>query len=347
MIPELKIFKNEEALSSEYLPEILPHRENQIKELANNLLPAAKGRKPQNTFLFGPPGIGKTAVTKFVFREFEEYSGIKTFYINCWDYRTAVAILSKVVIDLGTFVQRRSVSKDEVIEKLKEACSKSRKGLVICLDEVDQMEKEALYDLLRINQYIENPIGIVFISNSPYVFTETEPRIRSSLSIEEIEFKPYSPDEMKSILNERVKFAFAAVEEGVVLLAANCAVKKGGDVRIGLDCLQKSGRIAEQENSDKVKVEHIKKIISDIKPAKPEILKEKINETEKLILGIVREKKSWLSGELYESYSRRIENPVSERYFRNFVNHLAEINLVKVRERKWGIKGRMRIISRA
>jgi cell division control protein 6 len=346
MIPELKIFKNEEALSSEYLPELLPHRENQVKELANNLLPAAKGRKPQSTFLFGPPGIGKTAVTKYVFREFEEYSGIKTFYINCWDYRTAVAILSKIVIDLGTFIQRRSVSKDEAIEKLKEACSKNRKSLIICLDEVDQMEKEALYDLLRINQYIENPVGIVFISNNPHVFTETEPRIRSSLSIEEIEFKPYSLEEMKSILKDRAKLAFAAVEDGVVLLAANCALKKGGDVRVGLDCLQKSGRIAEQESSDKVGIEHIKKIILEVKPAKPEILKEKINEMEKLILGIVKEKKYWLSGELYESYRKRAENPVSDRHFRDFVNHLAEINLVKVKERKRGIKGRMRVISR-
>jgi cell division control protein 6 len=347
MISELKIFKSEEALSTEYLPDLLPNRENQIKELANNLLPAAKGRKPQSTFLSGPPGIGKTAVTKYVLREFEEYSGIKTFYINCWDYRTAVAILSKIAIDLGTFVQRRSVSKDEVIEKLKEACGKSRKSLIICLDEVDQMEKEALYDLLRINQYIENPVGIVFISNNPHVFTDTEPRIRSSLSIEEIEFKPYSLEEMKGILKERAKLAFAAVEEGVVLLAANCAVSKGGDVRIGLDCLRKSGRIAEQENSDKVKIEHIKKIISEVKPAKPEILKEKINETEKIILGIVSEGKSWLSGEFYENYKKRVGDPVSERYFREFVNHLAEINLIKVRERKRGVKGRMRVISRA
>ena len=347
MNEESKIFKNEEILSPEYLPEMLPYRDNQIKRLADNLKPAAAGRKPQSTFLFGPPGIGKTAVTKFVFREFEEYSGIKTFYINCWDYRTAVSILSKVAIDLGTFVQRRSMSKDEIIEKLREACSKSRKGLIICLDEVDQMEKEALYDLLRINQYVENPVGIVFISNNPHVFVEAEPRIRSSLSLEEIEFKAYSLEEMKKILQERAKLAFASAEEGVVMLAANCAVQKGGDVRVGLDCMQKAGRIAEQENSDRVKVEHIKRILSQVKPAKPEILKEKINDAEKNILENMRGKKCWLSGELYKSYCERAENPVSERLFRDSVNHLAEIKLVKIRERKRGIKGRTRVISRA
>jgi len=42
---ESKIFKNEEILFPEYLPEILPHRENQIKLLADNLLATLKGRR--------------------------------------------------------------------------------------------------------------------------------------------------------------------------------------------------------------------------------------------------------------------------------------------------------------
>jgi cell division control protein 6 len=346
---ESKIFKNEEALSSEYLPEMLPHRENQIKELANNLLPASKGRKPQNTFLFGSPGIGKTAVTKYVFRQFEEYSGIKTFYINCWDYKTAHAVLAKIAVDLEMLALRKGMSKDEVLEKIIEACRKTRKSLIICLDEVDQLvfsEEEALYDLLRINQYIENPVGLIFVSNNPYVFTNVDPRIRSSLDIENIEFKPYSLEEMKDILQERMKLAFALVEEGVLLLAANAAVSKGGDVRVGLECLLKAGRLAEQEHANKLKVEHIKKILPSVKPAKPEILKERATEDEKIILKIVNEKREIFSGELYEEYCRRIEIPVTERRFRDFVNHLAEVGLVAIRERKRGIKGKTRVISK-
>jgi cell division control protein 6 len=349
MLPESRIFKNEEALSSEYLPELLPHREQQIKQLANNLLPAAKGRKPQNTFLFGSPGIGKTATVKYVFREFEEYSGIKTFYINCWDYKTAHAILAKIAVDLGFLAMRKGMGKDEILEKIIEACKKTRKSLIVCLDEVDQLvftEEEALYDLLRINQYIENPVGLVFVSNNPYVFMNVDPRIRSSLDIESIEFKPYSLEEMKDILQERIKLAFTAVEEGVLLLAANAAVNKGGDVRVGLECLLKAGRLAEQENANKVKVEHIKKILPSIKPVKPEILKERVTEDEKIILEIVNEKREIFSGELYGEYCKRIETPVTERRFRDFVNHLAEIGLVKIRERKRGIKGKTRVISK-
>jgi len=346
---EREIFKNEEALLTGYLPELLPHREDKIKQLANNILPASKGRKPQNTFLFGLPGIGKTATTKFVFREFENYSGIKTFYINCWDYKSAHSILSKIVIEFGTFVQRRGISKDEILEKLVECCKKTNEGFIICLDEVDQLvfrEEEALYDLLRINQYIENPVGLVFISNNPYVFADVDQRIKSSLGIEEIEFKPYSLEEMKNILKERAKLAFFSVEDGVIMLCANHAVQHGGDVRVGLECLLKAGRAAERKNSRELKVEHVKEILSTVKPAKPEILKERINEDEKIILDILEEKRKLFSGELYKEYCKRVEIPVSERSFRNFVNHLAKINLVKIWKRKRGIKGKTRVISR-
>jgi len=344
------IFKNENVLLPEFLPGLLPHREIQIQQLANNLLPASKSRKPQNTFLFGPPGIGKTACIKFVFREFEDFSErVKTIYINCWDYKSAHSILSKIASELGMFAQRRGIGKDEILEKIMEFCKKIKKGLIVCLDEVDQLifkEQEALYDLLRINQYIENPFGLVFISNNPYVFADVEPRIKSSLSIEEIEFKPYSLEEMKDILEERVDLAFGSVEKGVALLSANHAVQKGGDVRVGLEILLKAGRLAESENSRKLKVEHVKKILPSVKPAKPEIIKEKIREDERIILEVLEEKKELLSGELYKEYCKRIESPVSERMFRDFVNHLGELNLIKVRRRKRGIKGRTRVISK-
>jgi len=344
------IFKNENVLLPEFLPGLLPHREIQIQQLANNLLPASKSRKPQNTFLFGPPGIGKTACIKFVFREFEDFSErVKTIYINCWDYKSAHSILSKIASELGMFAQRRGIGKDEILEKIMEFCKKIKKGLIVCLDEVDQLifkEQEALYDLLRINQYIENPFGLVFISNNPYVFADVEPRIKSSLSIEEIEFKPYSLEEMKDILEERVDLAFGSVEKGVALLSANHTVQKGGDVRVGLEILLKAGRLAESENSRKLKVEHVKKILPSVKPAKPEIIKEKIREDERIILEVLEEKKELLSGELYKEYCKRIESPVSERMFRDFVNHLGELNLIKVRRRKRGIKGRTRVISK-
>lgn len=334
------IFKSEEVLSPEYLPDILPHRENQIKQLADNLLPASKGRRPQNTFVFGAPGIGKTAVSKYAFREFEDYSGIKTIYMNCWDYNTSLSILTKIVSDFGMFVQRRGWAKDEVISRLTEALEKSKKSLLICLDEVDQLlykDQKVLYDLLRLNQYVKNPIGVIFISNNPHVFANLEPRIMSSLSLDEIEFRPYTLQEMKNILQERVDYGFYSVEEGVVALASAHAINKNGDVRVGLECLMKAGRLAEKENSDGVKVVHVKKVLKTVGEIKPEILKENVTDVEKIIVDIVNNKKNNLTfDELYKIYEETVESPITKRMFRDYVNHLDSVNLLKIGKRKFG-----------
>jgi cell division control protein 6 len=343
---ESKIFKKEEILSFEYLPEMLPHRENQIKQLADNLLPATKGKKPQNTFIHGGSGIGKTAVAKFVFREFENYSGIKTIYLNCWDFNTTISILSEVTIQLGMIVGRRGWAKDEILSKLIEILKKSRKSLIVCLDEVDQLvrkDQDILYDLSRINQYVNNPTGLIFISNDPFVFSTLEPRIRSSLLMEEIEFKPYSIGEMKEILQKRANDAFCSIESGVIALVANHTVNKGSDVRVGLECLLKAGRVAEQENAEKVKVEHVKKILKDSIKIKPEILKGNINETEKNILAILEENNELAFNELYKKYCEKVENPLTEKPFLSYVKHLDELKLIEFKKRK--VNGR-RIISK-
>jgi len=343
---ESKIFKNENILSFEYLPDILPHREMQIKQIADNLLPASKGRIPQNTFIYGPPGIGKTAVVNYVFREFENYSGINTIYLNCWSFNTSISILSEITVSLGMPVVRRGIGKDEILSRLREVLEKSKKGLIICLDEVDQLirkDQDVLYDLSRMNQYVKNPVGIVLISNNPFVFSDVEPRIKSSLAIEEIEFKPYSIEEMKNVLQERAKNAFFSIESGVVILAASHAINKGGDVRSGLECLLKAGRIAEQENDTKVKVNHIKKILKEVLKAKPQIIKENLTEIEKTILNIIEENDELSFGDLYKKYCEKIENPITEKPFLNYVRHLDELKLLTFRKRK--VNGK-RIISK-
>jgi archaeal cell division control protein 6 len=346
------VFKDEDALSTEYMPEMMPHRENDIQLVASNIAPAAKGKKPQNTFIFGPPGIGKTAAVKHVFKEFEDFSErVRCIYINCWDYKTPTALLTQLIIDLGVFVQRRGWSRDEIIGKLTEFLNKSGKALIVCLDEVDQLDPDALYDLLRINQYVKNPVGIIFISNNPHVFAKAEPRIQSSLDLHEVGFKPYTLSEMKDILSERAKLAFVSYDPTVVLLCANHAVNKGGDVRVGLQALLRSGRLAEKKNARKVTVEFAKDAVKGVEEIKPKLLVEKVNEHEKLILSALKaggEGKKWTSGRLYEKYVALAKkemgdgSDVSDRSFRDFVNHLGEIGLVEISDKK---VGKSRLIS--
>ncbi len=351
MFYESKLFKNEEALSPEYLPESLPHRENQIERIAKNIEPASKGKKPQNTFIFGSPGIGKTASIKFIFRQFEDYSGIKTIYINTWDYNTSPSILTKLVISLGFPIVRRGISKDEIMERLIEALNKMKGGLIICLDEVDQVinrDEKILYDLLRLkeNQNIHNPIGLVMISNYRDIFLNVEPRIKSSLDIEEIEFKPYTIQEMKGILSERCKEVFrtGVIEEGVVLLCANHAINRGGDVRVGLELLRKASRITEEDNSDKVLVKHVKQVMPEVKAVKMEIMKEKLSGVDKNIVEILSKKNQYTSSELLDEYNKTYEK-IAQNTLTQHVKHLKKIGIVRTRIDRSISRGRKVFIS--
>ncbi len=349
MLEESRIFKNEQVLNPEYLPDLLPHREHQIERIANNLSPASKGRNPQNMFIFGVPGIGKTASLKFVFRKFEEYSDrVKTIYINTWDYNTVHAILAKLVVELGFFVQRRGTSKDEVLERLIEALKKSKNSIIVCLDEVDQLikkDEKALYDLLRLNQYVNNPVGLVMISNYHNIFVNIEPRIRSSLDVEDIEFKRYSLQEMKNILLERCRNAFrpGILEEGVVLLCANHAIQRGGDVRLGLECLRKAARISETENANKITVRHVKEILKDVKQVKLKIMKEKLKGTEKNVISLLTEYEI-TSTEFHKKYVGRFGR-ISQFALMRHVKHLQQIGIVKIRKSRKETRGRKYFIS--
>jgi Cdc6-like AAA superfamily ATPase len=166
----------------------------------------------------------------------------------------------------------------------------NRLNLIVVLDEVDQLVKNdssVLYDLLRIESYTKQKIGLIFISNDKYVFRNVEERIRSSLNLEEIEFKPYTFLEMKDIVEQRMKEAFVAYEEGVSALVVAKAAEKG-DVRIALEILLKAGRIAK----DKLRVEDVKKVIrEEINPKAQEIMKV-LSDREKRILEILDKPKT-------------------------------------------------------
>lgn len=343
MTEESKLFRNEDILSPEYLPEILPYRENQINSLARNIEAVAKGKKPQNTFIFGPPGIGKTASVKFVFRQFEEYSGVHTIYINTWDYNTSVALLTKIVLSLNYPVPRRGISKDEVMEKLIEVLKKLNKGLVICLDEIDQLIKKdqnVLYDLFRINQYVGLPICLIMISNYKDIFANLEPRIKSSLDIEELEFKPYSLQEMKNILWERCKEAFRNnVEDGVILLCANHAISRGSDVRVGLECLRKASRIAEEEDADRIEVKHVRKILSEVKSVKMDMMKNRLEGIDKNIVDLLADEKTYTSTEFYQNYISKYGS-ISHNTLSDHLKHLKKIGLISLKENRSGTRGR-------
>src|SRR3989344_425406 len=82
------IFENKKSLQGNYTPETIPHRDEQIEQLASILAPALRTEKPSNLFIYGKTGTGKTCVTQYVINQIMNVSKekglkLKSYYLNC------------------------------------------------------------------------------------------------------------------------------------------------------------------------------------------------------------------------------------------------------------------------
>jgi cell division control protein 6 len=253
---EESIFTSPGILDIDYLPRLMPFREGQQKYLADVIkrLPSLG----TNILIHGPPGIGKTACVRWVFRELRESgeSGVTPVLINCW----RDSDLQKMVISLcnrfGINTAYRSPDElfSSVIHKLR-----SLKAVVLGFDEIDRT-----HDQTFLYQFIEElPHKSIFmISTKKDWLAQLDTRVRSRLTPEMLEFQPYDMEQTRHILEERKKHAFVQgiwERDAFEIVAAKCFGH--GDMRTGLALMKASGLAAEHDASRRVKVEHAKEAI--------------------------------------------------------------------------------------
>jgi cell division control protein 6 len=95
------IFENKEVLRPSYTPHELPHRKDQINNMATILVAALRGETPSNILIYGKTGTGKTASAKFVSKELESTSQkydvpCNVEYINCEVTDTQYRVLAQL-----------------------------------------------------------------------------------------------------------------------------------------------------------------------------------------------------------------------------------------------------------
>jgi cell division control protein 6 len=255
---ETMIFKNREVLSPHYVPDILPHRDDKFEEMAKILAPALRGGAPSNIFIYGTTGTGKTAVTKHVLNKLEERAAsrnlaFKFSYMNCQHVDTKYRVLTQLCDDIGIDVP------------FKEALDELDTLHVAVLDEVDMLYRkssESLYVLTRVNSDLKkSKISIIGITNDVNFKETLDPRIRSSLSEEEMVFSPYTAEQLKDILMQRSDVAFHKdiLEFGVINLCAAVGAQQHGDARRSLDLLRVAAELAERNGDEKVTEIHVRK----------------------------------------------------------------------------------------
>jgi len=266
------LFKNKAVLQSQYTPENIPHREKQIEQVATILAPALRGERPSNLFIYGQTGTGKTLSALYVKDEMlkrarRENVPLKIEYINC-KYKkvsdTEYRILAEIIKKLGGSVPATGLPTGQVYNKFLELVESEKQLVIIILDEIDQavnkISDNFLYNLTRLNSELsKSQIGVIGITNDLKFLESLDPRVRSSLSEEEILFPTYNALQLQDILKSRAAESFKenALEDGVISKCAAYAARTHGDARRALALLMVSGDIAERMGCDRVKIEHV------------------------------------------------------------------------------------------
>ena len=116
------IFENKEVLRPSYTPRKLPHREEQINNMATILVSALRGDTPSNILIYGKTGTGKTASAKFVSDELESTSQkyevpCEVEYINCEVTDTQYRVLAQLA---NKFIENNCERIDAQIDDLED-----------------------------------------------------------------------------------------------------------------------------------------------------------------------------------------------------------------------------------
>ena len=263
-------FQNRNALLDDYTPEEMVGRDDELEEYHAALQPAINASQPDNIFLYGKTGVGKTAATKFLLDRLEDASeqhdvAINTHVVNCdgadTSYRVAVELVNSFRDDK---ISETGHPRSKVYDLMWDSFDDHGGLIILVLDEIDHLQDDSLlYQLSRAreNDNISNArVSVVGISNDLTYRDTLSPKVRSSLCERSINFPAYTADELEEVLRQRRSIAFQnnVLDNGVIPLCAAFGAQESGDARKALDLLLKAGDVAHEGDADMVREEHVR-----------------------------------------------------------------------------------------
>lgn len=361
---ESRIFKEREKLLPDYVPEELPHRDEQIIRLASILAPALRGSRPSNVFIYGLTGTGKTAVTKLVLRKLKERApqSVDYAYVNCRQNNTSYRVLAELAKHVGLRIPFTGLALGEVMKRLLQGLERRKMMLIVVLDEIDNLVKrqgdDVLYFLTRVNENLSSSrVSVIGITND-LKFTEfLDARVKSSLGEEELVFPPYTAIQLEDILRRRAQEALheGVVSDEVLRRVAAIAARQNSDCRLALDILLKAADLADREGAAMITLEHVEKARNEIeKNLAVDVIKTMPLHV-KLVLASIYllsrngGSKFITTGLVYDKYKELSSKigiePVTSRRVSDILNELDIVGIINAKVISLGRYGRTKVIS--
>jgi archaeal cell division control protein 6 len=177
-------------------------------------------------------------------------------------------------------VYSSSLSAEEMLRAMIGELRHSNKHLIISLDEIDYFikstkETRVVYDLARLNEIdplqATNVLGVIFVSRNKEWHEKLDAAEISTIGRFAIEFPPYRSSEILDILAQRSEEVFqpGVVSSQVLAYIADLTASPPvtGDIRYGLDLLLFAGMVAENQSSERVRLDHVRLVHGELHPS--------------------------------------------------------------------------------
>lgn len=314
------LIKNRDILHFTYIPDVIYHRDEEQEKVTQSLLPILKQARPSNLLVYGKPGTGKTLVVRKVLLKIQsrvEKSNfpIKLSYVNSKEETTLYGLLVSFGRQLGLAQENLPITGlaiSEVFKRILNTINNNHLNTILVIDEIDFLAhlvsktgNDILYQLTRANERLKHgSLTLVGISNDLTFKERLDPRVISTLGEEEIIFTNYTVEQIKTILDERIKIAFLGnvVDPAALNLCAAMAGREHGDTRRAIDLLRVAGEIAERQQSETVKEEHVRVASQKIEENKEVTALKSYPLHEKLLIIAVMKASGLSTGEIFSAY---------------------------------------------
>jgi cell division control protein 6 len=365
------VFTDETPLSLEYIPSRLPHRENELRFLAQIFRSQIQkpGSMSQRAIIVGDVGTGKTVLSKRFGSELENESkprkiNFKYVHVNCRESRGSLFLVLKRV--LSEFIPRfppRGFSPEELLSTLIKTLERKRMHLMLALDELESLIRTegslAIYNLTRIQEHEKHGSGrlsLIFILRDLSYLEKLDRSTLSTLQQNVVKLERYKAAQLEEILEDRVKLAYkpnATNDENIRFIAD--LTSTSGDARYAIELLWRAGKYADAEESSIVTKEHVRQAAASIHPAFKEEYLRGLSIGEKLVLlAITRVLKNTdiaytTMGEVEDAYQIVCEEygepPRKHTQVWKYIRNLSATGVISTKKSGEGVKGRTTMVG--
>jgi cell division control protein 6 len=359
------VIKNINKLNFDYVPDELPHRDDDLRKLARIFGPLVQADTSENVLIKGSVGTGKTAISKKFCEDFGKYAAqynkaIETVRVNCHQRNTDSSVILKIVTHFQPTFPDRGFSVDEMLDSVRKHLVKRKCHLIVVLDEVDVLLKKSgsnlIYLLTRFNEEdsgLDFTLSLILISQVNVLDMFDVSSLSTFKRTNVLELNRYSAKQLVDIINQRIKLAFhknTVDVEAIDLIADIASVE--GDARLAIELLWNAGLAANDRREKRVTPEHVRVAKGSITPIDNKL--GDLNLHEKMILMVVaRQLKKGgaytTTGEVEELYKVACEEynekPRGHTQFWNYIKNLNAYGFITTKKSGEGIVGNTTIIS--